>query len=356
MKMSDDRGPRKFIYGLTDAKRQHTVAQVYLKRFADSDADIPWLDLDTGRAGVAGSQNLAVRKGYHDFDIEGMPVSFEGWLGQVEGDAAPWLAEIATNPESAEVTLEGQLYLARFMAAQYFRGPGFRSHMNALEDEMVAKIKDFAGKMLPPEVFEYWDAQPDDAWLQRKPDEDADVKDVAWFLEGTQGWANLFLGLMEWEVLSAPKHRRFYTSDAALVRRRSPRAPSYDPGSFGSWDYYLPVSPNVVLQLRPEPPGTAQEPLPIALVGRISRWELSLANSLQTLGANRFLYGRGPWLDRKTAERNLQTITAASATTRLVAIAPSERVSARHVLSIANERAAELLQRDRSGLPRTRAG
>ena len=178
---------------------------MYLRGFAEAmEGMVPWRDLETGRSGRASVGNLGVEKHYYDFGFEGVTISGEQWLTNIEAQAAPWLGllrkargEFATGPE-------GMLSLSRFAAAQFFRSPSFRSQMERYKKNLVTRTKEYARGLLPSELLQLWDSRPDEVWLGQDPSEDATVQDALWMIERTQGYANLLLCCMDWTLLEAP--------------------------------------------------------------------------------------------------------------------------------------------------------
>ncbi len=341
-----DTGPREFVYGLTEAKRQHHVPEMYLRAFAEAgDGIVPWQDLETGCTGRASVNNLGLEKNYYDFDFQGVTVSAEPWLADVEANAAPWLRLLRETSEGGAITPEGMLHLSRFAAAQFFRSSSFRSWLERYEADLRTRIKEFARDMLPREVFQLREDQPHEVWLGQETSEDAAVPDSLWMLEGTQGYANLLVFCMDWTLLEAPDGARFYTSDTPLARRTSHLDDGVLPGSFVSYDYYLPISPLRALRIRPRRGFGSDLRLASILRKKASKWEVSLANSLQSASAVRFLYGRGPWIDREQGRLNIERQIGATAATRVMTVQPTGDIRRSAVLQVANVRARSMLAR-----------
>jgi hypothetical protein len=208
------------------------------------------------------------------------------------------------------------------MAVQFFRGPAFRGQLKQTQADLVSNLKDFGRKMMSEEEFEFWDEQPDERWLHQEPDEFADVKDVHHFLEGAQGWANLLLYGTDWAILQASQGSTFYTSDTALVRRISGRAPDFMPAGFLAWDYYFPISPTLCVMLRPNL-GEDIALRPYRGVLPASNWTVGVANALQSYSAGRWLFGDGKWLSKAAASKNLQALDAANVKNQLTLLTPA---------------------------------
>ena len=338
-----DTGPREFIYGLTEAKRQHYVPKMYLRGFAEAeDGMVPWWHLESGRTGRASVNNLGLEKNYYDFDFQGVTVSAEPWLADVEAKAAPWFGFLRETSDEQAIEPEGLLWLSRFAAAQFLRSPSFRSQMERHKEELAAKIKEFTRQALPREFSQLWEDQPDEFWLGQKEDKDA-VPSSLWMLEGTQGYANLLVFCMDWTLLEAPDGARFYTSDTPMARRTSHLDDGVLPGSFVSYDYYLPISPLRALRIRPRRGFGSDLRLASILRKKASRWEVSIANSLQSASAVRSLYGRGPWIDREQGRLNIERQIGAAAATRVMTVQPTGDIRPSAVLQVANVRARSIL-------------
>ena len=341
-----DTGPREFIYGSTEAKRQHHVPRVYLRGFAEAtDGMVPWWDLERGCSGRDSTNNLGVKKRYYNFALEGVTISAEQWLADVEANAAPWLGLLRETSGELAIGSAGMRSLSRFAAAQFFRSLSFRSQMERYKKDLVTRIKDFARQLLPPELFQFWDNQPDEVWLEQEPSEDAAVQDALWMLEGAQGYANLLVCCMDWTLLDAPNGARFYTSDTPMARRTSHLDDGVLPGSFVSYDYYLPISPARALRIRPRRGFGGDLRISRILPRKASKWEVSIANSLQSASAVRFLYGRGPWIGRDEGRRNIERQIDAAAMTRVMPLQPTRDIRPSAVLQVADARSRSMLAR-----------
>ncbi len=342
-------GPREFIYGTTEARRQHFVPRMYLRNFAPSTGEpVPFRDLETSSSGTASVKKLAVEKGRYNFEFEGVTISAEDWLGTVEADAAPWLERLRQVEEEQGIPAEGMVALARFMSAQFFRSLAFSSWLESNKRHLVSKIKEIARLMLPQDEFEHWDSKPDEVWLQQDPSADSETKTMLWLLSGAQGYANMLLTLLDWRLLVAPQGRHFYTSDTAFVRWPSPLDDGVLPGSFVSFDYHLPISLSRALRLRPRRKRSKELQLATLIVKKASKHEVSIANSVQSVSATRFLYGRGPWMNQREAQQNLDRQVSAAALTRVIAIEPTPRVSAKALSGVADARSRNLLAGERA--------
>ena len=346
---SYDPGPREFIYGTTEARRQHYVPRMYLRSFASSaGGPVPFHNLETGKSGTASVKKLAAEKDRYNFEFEGATISAEEWLGTVEAAAAPWLERLREAEEQLDIPAEGMVALARFMSAQFFRSPAFSSWLESNKRHLVGKIKEQARLILPQDQFEHWDSKPDEVWLQQDPNVDNETRTMLWLLSGTQGYANMLLTLLDWTLLAAPRGRHFYTSDTAFVRWPSPLDDGVLPGSFVSFDYHLPVSPSRALRLRPRRKRSEELQLATLIVKKASKHDVSIANAVQSVSATRFLYGRGPWLPPDDARQILDRQVYAAALTRVIAVAPAPGVSAKAVSGVADARARDLLAEERA--------
>ncbi len=299
--------------------------------------------METGLTSRSSPENLAVAKHRYDINVAGVTLSAEPWLAKVEAAAAPWINHLREAEDDSDLDIETFLALARLASAQFFRSPAFASWMETNKKKLAEKDKEVAGAVFPPEVFKDWEQQPDTTWLNQEPESDLATKEVLRFLEGAQGYANMLMFLMDWTLLRTEHDAKFYTSDAGLVRWPSPLDDGVLPGSFVSFDYYLPISSSRALRLRPRTRQRERPELPRLAFKKASRWDVCIANSVQSVSATRFLYGGGPWLTRNDARRNLDRQMPAAGLSRVIAVTPTPAVSEKAVHGVANARARALL-------------
>lgn len=283
----------------TDVIRQHYVPKMLLASFA-ADGQIPTLDLETGKLFLASLDKVAVEKHFYDIRAGQRVFSAETWLTGIESKAAPVIKRLIANPESlSELSDDDENHLGRFIAAQDFRGPGLRELVDNVRDQGVAHAKSIVRHMLeenlePESVEAAWQElfadEPDEYWLgESGPYQSAQA--AAFMLSEVQGFCNV-LRAMPWRIVSAAPGLRFYTSDDPVSRIPLPSArwPVYF-----EHIYYLPLAPTTMLMIGP---GAERSGRGARLRGDDSPWHVVLVNSVTTTHASRFLYGRGPYLDR----------------------------------------------------------
>ncbi len=129
----------------TDVKNQHYVPRMFLRGFAGADGLVRRVDLETGRIVRRSTKSIGSDVGFNNFAIDGVEVSTEGWLGDLENAAAPLLHKLRDDPaELLGFTGEEQMQFARFLGAFRFRVPAFRSQMASLRQKMVGFAKKVA--------------------------------------------------------------------------------------------------------------------------------------------------------------------------------------------------------------------
>jgi len=299
----------------TSAGRQHYVPRLHLGRF-EVDGLITAYDLDAERAFQSTANNLAVEIGYNDFQIGDTTVSTEDWLARLEATAAPILGALIERPSAIRrLSLQDELHLTRYLAAQKFRGPGFRVWNAQLRKQMVEGIKPIAKasitNALPKdqaeELWEHWKDKPTDWWLkEEEPEQEAEM--AAYMLSQVQGWANL-LRAMNWRIGRCPS-RGLYTCDNPMSEYVPPIRPWPHTGA-AIWEhgYVFPLSPNLLFWVYPMGYEIAK-PRGRRWHRPFSKWETSVALHVVTLNATRFLFGEGPYITRECASSCLDRIDA----------------------------------------------
>ena len=309
-----DRRWNEPVLSRPNASRQHYVPRLYLSQFAHEEV-VNAYDLDEDRCFKGSPINLALEKGYNDFIVgDKISVSTEEWLSDVESRAAPIIRELAQDPSFIErLGLDTQLYLARYLAAQKVRGPGYRSWERAVRDRTVREFKSIAKAqiygLLPDEEAEkqwqVWKDKPIEWWLQEpKPLDEAEG--AATMLGEVQGWAQLLMSA-DWRA-GLSQERVLYTCDNPLSEYLPSVRPWYAFGAMDDHGYVFALSPHTLLWVYPKVFRTDAEPMGSRLHKDFQRWEASVALHIITRNATRFLYGDGPYVSQPCAEQCLKSI------------------------------------------------
>ena len=294
----------EFNLAFTDVKRQHYVAQSYLRRFADAKAEVDAFDIETEQAFRANVKNVAVENGFNNILLpNGVVASTESWLSRLEDLAAPILDMLAEAPDTVTaLSKRNERDLARYLAAQRLRVPAFREEMKRTRTFLVEKFKQmgqaYLRNTLPKaearEVWEDWSKKPDEWWLQEEePHQDSET--AAFLLAEVEGLSNI-LRAMPWRLGNT--QLLLFTSDNPLARFFPSTHFPGDTGSFFEHVYFFPVTPNLLLRIGPIWRDLPDRP---TLQGHrlrsdFSDWESSIARHVIGTNATRFLYGSGPYV------------------------------------------------------------
>ena len=135
---------------------------------------------------------------------------------------------------------------------------------------------------------------------------DFGLNTTAFMLGEVQGWANLFRG-MPWRI-GWTESPSFYTCDNPISGFSTSVCSPWDWSLITSRSYHFPISTNVAIWFaytrRFKAAWGSRECRPF------SPWEVSFTKQVVTSDATRYLYGPGPYVDRRTASRTLSKINA----------------------------------------------
>jgi hypothetical protein len=302
------------VLGLTDVTNQHYIPKMYLRGFGDTNERIRVVNLDTGDDGVVTHvRNAGAQRRFNNFQLEGLEVSTEGWLSELEGAADPLLKRLRGDAAGLlDFTFDEEMDLARFLAAFSFRVPGFREMMDRMRAQLLEGIKPNARAYLRNEhkgdeatadrIWEEWEKNPEEWWFQQeRPFNHAEL--TAQMLASVQGYANM-LWSMPWRVGRVPSHIRLYTSDNPMHGYLEPIRPWWEHGAFATFWYYVPLSPSVLLRIAPftyRPQDAVVGDPGARTVRDFGGWDASMALHIQSRGATRFLYGEGGYIGQDEA-------------------------------------------------------
>jgi len=302
----------------TKVARPHTVARLHLRGFALGKM-LPTCDMDTGDERSFSVKSATVRKNYYNVKVAGTPLSPETWLSQIEDRAAPLLRDVAADPTRVMMlSEEEEMLVARYVATQRFRVPshvksvraGVHSMANSvrsLELDILEKLTS-AGKFAGLQAE--WARKSDEDLLEiKEPLDDAELTvDLLGLLPAWTAW----LMAMPWRTGRVPSPYTLYTSDNPVATY----TPKYRPFPQSSlaptlWEqgHVLAISPEVLLWI--DPMGYGAPPLRnTRRCEDFSPWMTSVARHLISRDADRFLYGRGPYISRECAVRCLANVFA----------------------------------------------
>ena len=282
------------ILSHTEAKRQHYVPRTYLRPFATQGSQIRVVDLDQNKEYKTALSNVAVERGYYDLTKEGIDASAEEWLAEIETKAAPVIRRLIASPSSIEtLSIEEEFAISRFIVALRFRVPAFRHWENEVRSSIDSWITDSTKRII---ANMYGETTGDTIFGELKNVKGEPPQPAAGtvgMLGETQGFAGLVLKA-PWRIGCALGPAQFHTSDNPLssdLRPDSPRRPA----GFTMLDYYLALSPQVLLKIErwPDEYKSESQLTPRGLRSSIdfSEREVSVARSIISSQATRYLYG-----------------------------------------------------------------
>ena len=301
----------------TKAKRQHYVPRLLLRAFAVDDK-IRVFDLDESKEFRTSVNNIGVENQLYDENIANSHLSTENWLAQLEGNAAPIIDRLVSNPDNVLfLSMEEELYITRFFVALRFRTPAFRDYNDKMFETLLRQIKDLAKKQLyhlydEKEANRIWKevaGKPAHWWFNEQgPYQPASI--VNFMLGEIQGFANL-LRAAPWRIGFASDSLQLYTSDNPVASCLRPVRPWWETAAFASLTYFVPLSPKVLLKIERRPDQKDNEPFQPCgdrQHSDFSEWEISFARHVVSRDALRYLYGEGMVVNRECAIGCLERI------------------------------------------------
>jgi hypothetical protein len=249
---------------------------------------------------------------------EGIQVSTEDWLAQLEGEAAPVIKRLLNYPNSiSSLSVKEELYMSRFITALRFRTPAFRDYNEKMTVSILQQIKDMARK----QIYHQHDKQRADAiweeikkkpdyWWFRETEPQQRAETTTFMLSEVQGFANI-LRAAPWRIGFAPDSIRLYTSDNPVAGYLSPVRIPGEGAAFSSFTYFVPLSPVVLLKIERRPCQKSNKKLQPCGERRhadFSDWEISFARHVVTNDAMRYLFGEGPIVPKDCAASCLERI------------------------------------------------
>ncbi len=307
------------VLGITEVKRQHTVPRLLLRQFANANGRIRAVDLASGREFATSAENLAVQSRFYDVEINDQTLSTENWLARLENDSAGIIRLLSRSPEAiGDLPFPKQVTFARFIAALIFRSPAKRTELQSQFDELDTQLIALArgqflsqfGSVAGAAKFAEWSAGPfHERYGESEPTEIGKV--TTRLLGDVQGFANLLLAA-PWRIGRALGTRKLYTSDNPVAAYWPPTNVSWEPRAFAEFEYYLPLSPTLLLKIARRK--NLSGPItPLSLKGRrtyrdFGASEVSLARHIVTHQALQFLYGASKPVDRACATTCLEAI------------------------------------------------
>ena len=294
----------------THAKRQHYVPRTYLERFTRTDGKIHVTDLLENRDYVTSLDNAAVKFRFYDIPMSGQNLSAEDWLAKVEGDASPILALLVYDPSSiTTLTDEQEDSFSRFITALFFRTPSRRQQVgNMIEAAFAADVEsgmaylvNQCGYVEEEVIAAFRDFIASPTYQKEKSEVIASTMNS--LLGEIQGFGHL-LRAAPWRLGKVLGPRKLFTSDDPVTQYLPPYRQSNMPKVFFEYDYYLALSPDILLHIYPKPLSNGTEGKGLPWGGRQSKdfaaWEVGIARDVIHRNANRFIYDQGSTLFNTT--------------------------------------------------------
>ena len=302
----------------TKVKRQHYVPQLFLRAFSLDDR-IRVVDLNDGKEYKTSTANVAVESHFYNENIAGIQLSAEGWLARLEGYATPVVEKLLSDTDSiTSLSVEEEFFIARFLVALRFRTPAFQDYNTKMTASILPPIKKMAkeqiyhqhGKKEADSIWEQIKNKPDHWWFNESEPQQPSTT-TNFILGEVQGFANL-LRAAPWRVGMAPDSISLYTSDNPVTGYFRPVRPWWEVARFAALDYFVPLSPKVLLKIEHRPDneerGGELKPRGERRRNDFSEWEISFARHVVTQHAIRYLYGEGPIVPRDCAASCLERI------------------------------------------------
>lgn len=304
----------------TGVKRQHYVPRLLLRTFA-ADGKIRVFDLKDSTEYRTSIKNVAVETHFYDMKIEGIQVSTEDWLAQLEEEAVRVIERLLNDPNSiSSLSVKEELHIARFITALRFRTPAFRDYNEKMTASMLEQIKDMAKKQIYHQhvkqkadaIWEEIKKKPDHWWFN-EPEPQQRARITTFMLGEVQGFANI-LRAAPWRIGFAPDSIRLYTSDNPVAGYLHPVRIPGEGAAFSSFTYFMPLSPRVLLKIdrRPDRKGDKElQPCGERRRCDFSEWDISFARHVVTNDAIRYLFGERPIVPKDCAASCLERIDRA---------------------------------------------
>lgn len=136
------------------AKNQHYVPRFILKRFVERKDQIWVFDKRTKKKFKTNIKNIAAETGFYDFTFEDVELTYEPFLGHVEGNASVLLKKIARNESLSVLRPETRALLSNFLALQFVRTPQWRYMWDGLGEAMATSLIERGSNLEEIEGFE----------------------------------------------------------------------------------------------------------------------------------------------------------------------------------------------------------
>jgi hypothetical protein len=158
-----------------------------------------------------------------------------------------------------------------------------------------------------------WKEKPDHWWFHQSDFYQPSATSAS-MLSEVQGFANLLIAA-PWKIGNVPDCLQLYSSDNPVSSYLRPVRPWWEGGRFAAYDYFIPLSPRVLLKIELRPYQNNKENLKRRGGRRcrdFSLGETSLARHVVTVNATRYLFGEGLIVARECATSCIERIGRAN--------------------------------------------
>jgi hypothetical protein len=149
-----------------------------------------------------------------------------------------------------------------------------------------------------------------DHWWFNEPEARQPSSTANFMLSEVQGFANLFRAAL-WRIGFAPDSLQLYTSDNPVAEYFHPVHPWWELAAFSSLNYFIPLSPKVLLKIERRPDQIDKDKLQPQGDRRcvdFSEWEISFARHVISANAEKYLYGPSLVIGKESALECLNRI------------------------------------------------
>lgn len=223
---------------MSQPELQHYVPQFLLRNFCMNEkSQIHTFDKWNDNIFVAHTKKIASEKGFNDFDYEGITLTVEPALSELEFSASRIIDDILSHRSLKRMSNNDKETLSVYLAVQYFRTRQFREILRLVNDVEKGKIEKLGFDPTNVDGF--------------TPMNDEDIKKMSiMFLKESEKIYPLFL-TKNWMLFATDEENPFYISDNPLTLQNK-----FDMGPYGNLglachgiEIYLPLSSTITLGL-----------------------------------------------------------------------------------------------------------
>lgn len=216
-------------------QNQHYVPQLILRNFCVSD-QIFVFDKKDERIFKTNIRNIAVERGFYDFDFKDEKLTLEAGLSKLEAKADITLKKIIENKTLSIIEEKEKISFANFIAIQFARVKAMRLRYKRVDEVLKEKINEFGFNINETEEFKEF------------TENDLKVLTARTLIKGE--FTPHFLN-KTWVLLETTEENPYYISDNPIVLQNM-----LDTGPYGNLglavkgiEIYFPVSKTLTLAM-----------------------------------------------------------------------------------------------------------